>query len=142
MLQHYKQLPVAATYLLLVAAAFGFGEVTWLHILLGCGTLALVDYIVHSTNHPDEWLSIPWATVSWTEGVVIASLTGMLAYGWQLAAVFVMQGLWDNSWHSVEHHRPEGKPITHTDKRWLRWGALAVAMMAVCGLRVVASFRM
>lgn len=132
MIQHFFHPLVCGMYALLV-----FGNVfkllipiTWGFSFLHSIMLMVVDFGVHQSNHKWQLDEVPWPTMVWCICLGVAAYAGLITEGWQLGAILFCQMWWDNSWHSVFHHRPEGKPTTHTDKAWIRWGALAVAATA------------
>lgn len=130
MIQHF--FIVGIPYLVLIILN-GTGKlpVTWWALALqSCGLLGL-DYIVHCHNHEWTRLKLPWLSIVWTLLVIGSATVGWFEYGWQVAIILFAQAWWDNSQHSVDHHRPKDKPTTHTDRVWIRGGALLLAVASI-----------
>ena len=134
MLQHFTHPLVCIAYLAAIVGNFT-GLITstnWRIVFIQSFILMIIDVIVHRENHDGSLPEPPWMTFAWmTTLMYLAAMTKLIAANWQLGIIFFCQMWWDNSWHSVFYHRPQGKPTTHTDKWWVRWGALAAAAAAI-----------
>lgn len=130
MLQHFWHPSVFITYGCAIALnCFGVTSLEWGSVLAQTLILVAVDYTVHRQNHKWEWLAPPYMSVGWAVGLAVASAYGFIHLHSQMAAILFAQMWWDNSWHSVQHHRHEGEPRTHTDHVLIRWGSLALAAL-------------
>lgn len=127
MIQHFFNPLVLVFY----AAMMGFNgfeifRVDWFMVLLQGFFLVFIDFAVHKLNHKWEHIYLPFPSIFWVVNVAVCTKSGLIYHGWQLSALFFAQAWWDNSWHSVYNHRPERKPITHTDHQWIRVAAVIV----------------
>jgi len=137
MLQHYMLPQVCIAYLIAIGwNACGLLPITFPIIGLESFALILVDYQAHAQIHWREEKKLPKPPIMsliWVLLIFNAGYWPGYLYGWQASVIFVLQALWDNSWHSLENHRKSGKPETHTDKLWIRIVAPlgAVAVIAI-----------
>lgn len=143
MLRHFLIPWVTAAYLSAIGLNFaGVLPHTWYWAAAQAVTLMVVDFLVHRRIHQrvNEEIEWPWRTAVWSAALALCAFCGMYSNGWQLALAFIGQGLWDNSWHSVEEHRPNGEPTTQTDYAVIRWGSMALALGAMLAPHVPSFF--
>jgi hypothetical protein len=135
MLAHFCHPAVFSSYLVALGASLFLSRLPYsAAVTLAVGisvALMIVDYLVHSAVHGWKWLRYPLATTTWIVAVVVALVAGFVTQGWQLAGIFLAQGLWDNSWHARRHHWAEGGPRAELDQPIVRWGSVAVVACIV-----------